>query len=303
MTIEEKNIELKEKFVSILEDVKGKINKDIVDNEKFDEIFIGELNHIYFKTAKSEFDIDIALDKNYVSIISNEPLVNCAKSEFDGNNKNFFKTTFYSKNGNLFVEYDQGTLLDKSELEKNDLKASMAYESKLETNYSMRCFTKDGIEYSNNSYKDSYLLDSAYDATNLREVVLSSFHKPVFSEYKFAKAPIHLLNASVRNTYRKAGEFAVIHTNSARCTKTGYEDIKCLLYSSHPMFPDLLRGSSRIAISTGDNGDYIFSVEKEYAESLDAGLEKANREFKEAIEKDKDKINERVYKNLIENLK
>lgn len=303
MMNEEKIIEIKEKFNTILIDVKEKINKDIVANPKFDELFLNELNYLYFKTNDLNFDIDIALDKNYVSIVSSAPVINCSLSELDGKNKSYFKTTFYLKDKNLYVEYNQGTLIDKKELEKSGLKSTRQYDSKIEVNYSLRCFTEYGVEYSNNSYTDCYLLDTAYEATNLKEVVLSSFHKPTFSEYKLAKAPIHVLNANVRNTYRKSGEYGVIHNNHATCTKKGYENVNCFLYSVHPLFPELLRGESKIAKTVEKDGKYLYVVENSYANNVVDGLDKANKVFKETLEKDKDKINEMIYKNLIENLK
>ena len=299
----EDNNDLAEKFNNILEEVKGKINKSIVENEKFETLFINELNFMHFKTSSTDIDVDIALDKNYVSLICNAPLINCARNEFDGKNKNFFKTTFYIKNDNLFVEYDQGTLFDKNELEKNGFKASTTYNSKLEVNYSMRCFTKEGIEYSNSSYKDCYLMDVVYDEANLKEIVLSSFHKPIFSEYKLAKSPIHLLSANIRNTYRKLEEYAIIHTNAGKCTKEGYKDVCCLLYSAHPMFPDLLRGESRIAKTVEMDGKYVFVIENNYAENVNAGIEKAKKFFKDELEKEKDNIDENIYKKVIHYLK
>ena len=302
MTVEEKNIEINEKFKSILEDVKGKINDEILSNPKFEELFLNELNYIYFKTASVDVDIDIALDKNYVSIISNAPLINCERKEFDGNNKNYFKTTFYLKNGNLFIDYDQGTLVDREVLEMANLKSSFKYESKLETNYSMRCFTKKGVEYSNNSYSDSYFLGTKSESTNMKDAVLSSFHKPIFSEYKLAKTPIHVLNATVRNTYRKKGEFGVIHTNHAICTSKGYENVICSLYTVHPMFPELLRGETKIAKSIEKDGKYIFVVENDYSKNVTEGIKKANTEFKKALEEQKEKIDKNIYDDILENI-
>ena len=302
MTVEEKNIEVKEKFDIILKDVKGKINNEFLSNPKFEELFLGELNYIYFKTASLEIDIDVALDKNYVSIISNAPLINCSKKEFDGNNKNYFKTTFYMKNGNLFIDYDQGTLINREVLESANLESSFAYESKLETNYSMRCFTKGGVEYSNNSYSDIYFLDTNCESTNIKEVVSSSFHKPTFSEYKLAKVPIHSLNASIRNTYRKKGEFGVIHTNHAIFTKNKYENVICSLYTVHPMFPELLRGETKIAKSVENDGKYIFVVENDYSENVTEGIKKANVEFKKKLEEEKEKINKNIYEDILENI-
>ena len=238
--------EVKEKFKGILEDIKGKINKDIVSNPKFDEYFLNELDYIYSKTNNIDIKVYPAFDNNSVSIINNAPLTDCAKEEFNGNNKNMFKTTFYLKNGNLFIDYDQVTLIDKSELEKANLNPSISYKCKLETNYYMRCFNKDGIEYSNNSYIDCYLLDTDYNATDLNELVSSSFHKPVFSEYELPKESIHILNAKVRNTYRKPDDLNTIYNTSATCTQDGYKDIVTSKYKSHEMFPDLIRGGEKI---------------------------------------------------------
>ena len=238
--------EINEKFKSILEATKEKINKDIVSNPKFDEYFLKELNFIYSKTKNLDIKVYPAFDNNSVSIISSAPLVDCAKIEFNGNNRNMFKTTFYLKNGNLFIDYDQVTLIDKKELEKANLKPSTSYESKLESNYYMRCFNKDGVEYSNNSYIDCYLLDTDYNTTDLNELVSSSFHKPVFSEYDLPKESIHILNATVRNTYRKVDDPDTIYNTSATCTRDGYKNIVTSKYKSHEMFPDLIRGGEKI---------------------------------------------------------
>ena len=294
--------EVKEKFKGILEDIKGKINKDIVSNPKFDEYFLNELDYIYSKTNNIDIKVYPAFDNNSVSIINNAPLTDCAKEEFNGNNKNMFKTTFYLKNGNLFIDYDQGTLVDREVLEMANLKSSFKYESKLETNYSMRCFTKKGVEYSNNSYSDSYFLGTKSESTNMKDAVLSSFHKPIFSEYKLAKTPIHVLNATVRNTYRKKGEFGVIHTNHAICTSKGYENVICSLYTVHPMFPELLRGETKIAKSIEKDGKYIFVVENDYSKNVTEGIKKANTEFKKALEEQKEKIDKNIYDDILENI-
>lgn len=307
MTLEEKNIELNDKFNNMLNDAKTKGDSNIFSNPKFDELFLNELSNIYFKTADLDIKIEESFDKKSVSIVSYAPLINSAKKELDGKNKNFYKTTFYIKNNNLFVEYDQGTLINKEELEKADMKSNVFYECKLETNYSMRCFNEFGVEYSNNLYNDSYLIDEdKYDDINLREIVQSSFYKPVFSEYKLAKAPIHILNANVKNIYRKAGEYGVIHVNYSKCTKNGYEGINCSLYSVHTMFPELLRGAIRIAktVESTDekNMNFVFEVDNNYAENVSMCIKKANESFKNEIMNNKNKIDEKIYNNLLENV-
>ena len=290
--------EIQDRFNGILEEVKEKLDKKIVSNPKFDSLFLREIKYIFCKTKDHGLDVIVTSDQKTVSIISNSPVIDCPMEEFRGNNKAYIESRISLHENNLYLEYFQGVLFDRRKLEKNGIRALASYETKLETNYYLKCIDKDGIEYSNSSFQDSYPLSQESKEINIKEQVFSSFHKPEFYEYKLPKAPIHVLKAIVRNTYRKEDSLAVIHTNMATITKEGYQDINCALFTTHPLFPDMLRGDKVIAKSVNYNNRIIFVAEKDYAESVEEGYKKAEKDLKNALKGKKNIAEKIVYKRL-----
>lgn len=300
MTIEEKNVEIKEKIKSILEDVKPKLNEKLVENPRFDDVVTKELNYIYRRTATLDVNTEISLDKNYVTFTCGAPVIDCSLPEFAGLNKTFIKTVISLKGDDMHVEYNQGVLFDREELEKHNMKTHLKYESKLETYYALKCYTKEGIEYSNNSYADSYPLSEKMNDVILRDKISSSFYRPEFYEYSLAKIPIHVLGAQVRNTYRKKDQIEVIHNNYAIATKDGYEGVNCSLVSCSTTFPENIIGEDNIATSIETDGKYVFVVDKAFAETVEEGMKKAKENLKKALLDKNKTFNEKVYRYLLE---
>ena len=136
----------------------------------------------------------------------------------------------------------------------------------------------------------------------MNEQTLSSFHKPTFYEYSLPKAPIHILKGIAKNTYRKEGSYGIIHSNACILTKDGYQDVKCALYSIHPMFPDMLRGNQMIAKAIFHDGRYIFIPERNFASSIEEAYEKVKKELKKELEEKKKDYSESMFKCLMENI-
>lgn len=294
--------DIKNHFSQILEDTKKKLNPIMINNPKFDELFTRELEYVWYKTDSLDFQVNVSPNGDFVSIISNKPIVDCTLSEFRGNNIAFIKTDFKLLEDNLLIEYNQGVLFDRKLLEKSGFRAIMQYETRFETYYTIKCVNKDGVEYSNSSYIDNYPLNDKSSDINVKEKTLSSFYKPSFYENKLPKASIHMLEASVRNTYRKKGSYAVIHNNVAKVTRDGYKDVNCSLAKVHPLFPDLLRGEKILARTTPTNGKYIFQIQDNYAGSIEELYQKASDDLKKEIAPLKEKMNEKIYNNLLENI-
>ena len=301
----ENMLEVKEFFRTTIKDVKGQLNSKIVNNPKFEEVFFKEMAYFHRKTLNINFDVVVSEDKNSVSITSYSPVVDCSRPEFRGKNKAFLRSVFYLKDNNLVCEYNQGVLFDRRTLEKNGIRVELAYESKLETNYSTKYFDEFGIEYSFNSFSDVYPFDDESDDIDLREKTMSSFHKPVFSEYKLAEIPIHIMNASVRNTYRKKGSLAVIHSNVGTATRDGYKDITCALFVCHTTIPEMLRGGVMFAKTSekSNNNNFRFGIVNDYSDTIENAYIKAREEFKKGIEQSSLKeYSKKTYDALLENI-
>lgn len=276
----------KEEFYrTTLAEVKGKLSEKITKNPIFEEMFHKEFNYLLYKTGNSNYDVIIADDKKSVSITSYSPVIDC-KLEFIGKNKSFIRTIFkLDEDDNLICDYNQGSLFNRRDIEKDGIKVELHYESKLETAYSYRVFDKDGIQISDNSYTDVYPFNEEYDEVDLREKVMSSFHKPAFVIKGFPKIPIHVMKATVRNTYRKYDSLAVIHSNMGIAQRNGYHDIICGLYTCHTARPEMLRGFNRIAEAKGNNNNELkFVMLDNYAKDLYEGYDKAVKEFREGVE-------------------
>ena len=288
---------VKDIFLEKLEEIKSQLNSDVTKNPKFDTLFLNELRYFLYKTANLDSIIVVSSDKNSVSIINDSPLVNCALE-----NRSFMISTIKLSDNNLFLETAQGTLFERKKVEGIGLRTFAFYESKYETMYTFKCYNKAGIEYSSSSFQDSYPLSQKINDIDLNEQTLSSFHKPIFYEFSLPKAPIHVLKGIARNTYRKEGSYGVIHNNACVLTKDGYQDVRCSLYSIHPMFPDLLRGNQIIAKSICHNGRYIFIPENNFAPSIEEAYEKVKNELKKELQENKKDIPKPTYKSLMENI-
>ena len=284
------------------ENIKSILDPTLTSNPKFMDVLTKELRYVRYKTNSEDFYVNTSEDKKSITIISSQPVIDCALRQFNGLNSSFIYIVIRLNGTDLYDEYSQGVLFDRKKVEANGIRTTAHYETKLETTYFLSCYTKEGIEYSNSSYSDSYPLKQKKNDVDLRDQVLSSFHKPVFMESSLPKAPIHILKAKARNTYRKRNEISIIHTNLATMNTKGYEDVVCSLHAVHPLFPDLLRGSDLIAKSVEQDGKFYFIPEKSYAETVGAGYKKAKSETKKHLEQSKEKIKEDIYNYLINNI-
>ncbi len=295
--------EREELYNKYYDDIKDKLNEKIINNTKFEELFHKELIYFFRKTQSLDFSVEVAPDNNSVSITSYKPVVDL-RPEFRDKNKSFLKTIFTLKDDNLVCDYNQGVLFNRKDLEENGIRTKLEYEAKLETNYAMKFFDKDGIEYSDNSYSDVYHFDEEKEDLDIREITMSSFHKPVFNEYKFANIPIHVMRGKTRNTYRKMDSLAVIHSNIGDATPNGYKNILCALFTCHPSLPEMLRGSTLFGKSDeNNNGNFKFNMIDNYASDFDEAYKKAKEEYIAGIEESNIKeYNERIYNAIMSKL-
>ena len=282
--------------------IKSILDPSLTNNPKFMEIFTKEVKYVRYKTNSDNFYIYTSQDGKEVTILSTNPVIDCALKEFNGENSSFIYIVIRLNGNDLYDEYSQGVLFDRKKIEQTGMRTVARYESKLETTYYLNCYNQNGIEYSNSSFTDTYPLRQKRNEIDLRDQVLSSFHKPVFMESALPKAPIHILKAKARNTYRKKNEISIIHTNLATITTKGYEDVVCCLHAVHPLFPDLLRGSDLIAKSVEQNGKYIFVVDTNYAPSVEEGYKRAKRDTRINLEQSRENLNDEVYNYLINNI-
>lgn len=296
------SIARKNLFFDKLTKAKKGLNPQLVNNPKFEELFLKEMSFIYRKTLSTNIMVQVAEDKNSVSLTSYNPLQDCG-IKFKDNNRSFFRTVFSLSGENMKVEYNQGTLFNRRLLEKKGIKVKFPYESKMETEYTCNFYDTDGIEYSNSSYKDSNHFDEPSEDIDLREKVMSSFYKPVFYEYQFPELPVHIVKANLRNTYRKNESLGVIHSNVCVADKEGYHELACALYTSHPLFPEVLRGCTMIARTDDNSLDLKFNIVDDYAPNINSLYEKARDEFKSGIAVSPiAKTNSLLYSTLVERL-
>ncbi len=278
------------------------VSEKLSSNPKFRDFFYKELLFFYRKTLKDNFDIEVSDDKDTVTITNYNSYVDCSKDDFNGKNKTFMRTIITNEDDYLVVDYNQGVLFDRSLLEKQGIYAEMPYESKLETYYSKKYVDKDGIELSENNYTDVYHFSDESNYVDIRERTMSSFHKPLFYMNCLASIPIHVMKATVRNTYRKPDSLAVIHSNVATATMDGYEDIKSGLYSASVEFPEMIRGTTLFA-KTSDTNDRSFDIIDNYAENIEKAYEKVKEDFKNGIEKSELKTtNPDIYEAIVKKL-
>ena len=299
----EKELEKEELYKKALVSVKKTLDKDILDNPAFEELFYKEFNYYLYKTGELNFEVSVGEGGTSVAIRSNSPVVDCCP-EFVGKNRAFLQTIFYIEDDYLVCDFNQGVLLSRKDHESKGERITLRYETKLETTYSKRFFDADGIQLSDNSLTDCYPFMEKIDEVELEERVMSSFHKPRFKVSGFPKAPIHVMKANVRNTYRKYDSLGVIHSNMGYATRTGYQNLVCGLYTCHPSRPELLRGMEKFAEAKGEkNSDLVFKIIDDYAPDLNSAFERAKKEFKdEVLESNIEEFSERTYKALVEKL-
>ena len=299
----ELEIEKKELYKTTLSEIKGTLNPEIFKNPVFEEMFFKEFNFFIFKTQSTNLDVIVAEDKNSLSITSYAPVTDC-NPLFVGKNKSFLRTVFFLEDNNLVIEYNQGVLYNRADIESAGDKVRLDYEAKLETNYSSKVFDKDGIQISDNSFVDCYPFDDKPEDIDLRERVMSSFHKPEFKIKGFPKIPIHVINATIRNTYRKYDSLGIIHSNMGIATRDGYKDLLCGLYTCSLDRPELLRGLNRFAQASGkNNAELKFEIVNDYAPDLTKAYEKALKEFKEAMEiSNLSEFSKKTYDAMMENI-
>lgn len=300
-----KNIlEAKEFVRKTIKDAKEKLDSSLVNNPKFEELLYKEINYMYYKTNDVKFDVVISDDKKSITINSYNPIINLNNIAFSGKNKAFIRSVIYIDNKDLVCEYNQGVLFDRKLLEENDMRTKLQYETKLETYYTARYYDENGIEYSDNSYSDVYHFNTPSSDIDLRERTMSSFHKPIFNKFTLASIPIHVMKANVRNTYRKNGTLAIIHSNTAIATINGYKDVNSTLFTAHPMFPEAIRGQQLIAKTVeDDNKELKFEIVNDYSDSFDKAFEKAKNEFKAGMEDSHLKeYNKRAYDFILANI-
>ncbi len=293
---------IKEVIDKKIDETLPSIGEKLTKNPKFRELLYKELLFFYRKTLKDNYDIEISDDKNTVTITSYNSFADCSEKDLNGKNKTFLRTIITIEGDYLVVDYNQGVLFDRSQLEKKGIYAEMPYESKMETYYSKKYVDKDGIEMSENNYSDVYHFSDESNYVDLRERTMSSFHKPLFYMNCLASIPIHVMKATVRNTYRKDDSLAIIHSNVATATMDGYEDIKSGLYSASAEFPEMLRGKVLFA-KTSDSADRSFDIIDNYAESIEKAYEKVKEEFKKELEKsDFKNTNSSIYEAMMKKM-
>ncbi len=260
----------------------GQIDKKLSNNPKFLELFMKELNFLYRKTQNTTYSVQVNPEGTSVSITSYNPLVDCGIA-FRNRNRGFFRTTISLVGDNMKLEYCQGVLFDRKTLDEKGMRVNFQYGSKMETEYTCNYYDSNGIEYSNSSYKDINYFDDSSKDIDLREKVMSSLYKPVFSEYQLAVKPVHIVRANIRNTYRRNESLAIIHSNVCFADRKGYHDLVCSLYTSHPLFPEMLRGAALIAKTSGEDNNLKFDIVSNYADNFDDLYQKAYNEFKEGL--------------------
>lgn len=299
------DLELKkeEYYKKTLAEIKGKLSSEIIKNPIFEEMFHKEFNYFLYKTGDINFDVVVADDKNSVSITCYDSIIDC-KKEFVGKNKSFLRTIFTLKDGYLLCDFNQGVLFNRKDIENDGIKVDLEYESKLETTYSARFFDADGIQMSDNSYTDVYPFSTESSEVDLRERTMSSFHKPEFVIKGFPKIPIHVIKATVRNTYRKYDSLGIIHSNMGTATRDGYKDLISGLYTCHTARPEMLRGFNKIAEAKGDaNNQLRFTVVEEYAKDINEAYEKAKQEFKDGLkESNLEEFSKKTYEAIMKNI-
>ena len=294
--------EREEFFEKSYSEVKSKLNEKLTNNPRFDDVFYKELNYFFRKTMSINYDVIVAPDSNSVIITSYNPIKNF-DDENEVHNRAVLETVISLKDDNMVCDFSQGVFFSKKDLEDSGRNIPLNYETKLEAFYSTKYIDECGIEYSDNSYNDVYFYGEKLDDINVKEQVTSSFHKPKFDEYHLAVSPIHVIQATVRNTYRKEDSLGIIHSNIGTLTRDGYKDVNCVLFTCHASFPDRLRGDVMFAKASDKEGKFKFEVMNHYASSTGEAYARAVEDFKKGVmESDIKDTNEKAYNKIIESL-
>ncbi len=277
--------EIYDELKRMLNEAKVELNPELLKNPKFDESLMKEVVYVYQKTMNKNFTISVSPDKNCLTVMSFTP-VTCALEGIRPK-KTFFNLKFYLNNGKFVYEVNQGALFDANDLRKKDMSLDDIFRSKIETLYLTKYFDEEGIEYSFSTYNDSYFFVDSCEDIDLREKVMSTFHKPGFSEFQLAVLPKYVLRAKVENIYRKLDTLSIIHSNTCVATEKGYKDLRCSLFLASPTFPDKLVGSQLVAKTNDDeiNNGLKLNVVDNYASDINAVYTKAKDSFKVGLEK------------------
>ena len=124
------------------------LDSALINNPGFDDAFLNEIKYIFYKTHDEDIKMNISDDKRTVSLTSFSPIVDCAIPEFRGANTAYLNSKIYlNDDDNMYVEYSQGLLLDKKDLEAKGYVTSARYNSKFETLYTLTCYDKFGFVY------------------------------------------------------------------------------------------------------------------------------------------------------------
>lgn len=285
----------------IYKSIQYSVDKKMTSNPKFKELFLKEVNYIYYRTGNKNIHVEVKEDISLVSIKSYNKAIDCRRELVD-KNESFIETVFYLFNDDLVVEYSSGMIFDRKDLEGLGLRTRIHYETKLETDYSQRIFNKEGIEFSNSSYNDSYPLNRDFDDINLEDLVTSNFYSPTFNTYHLPEAPIHVGYASIRNTYRNMEELHLIHSNIGELTKEGYRNVTAMLATTHINYPEHMRADLIFARVNGNkNEDFRFKViDKTLGDTIVEINEKAKKEFKDNIDSSlTKKTNPELFKSIL----
>ena len=269
----------------MLNEAKIDLNPELQKNPKFEESLMREVVYVYQKTMNKNFTISVSPDKNSLIVMNFTPVM-CGLEGIKPK-KTFFNLKFYLNNGKFVYEVNQGTLFDTNDLRKKDMDIDDIFRSKIETVYLTKYFDEEGIEYSFSTYNDCYFFVDSCEDIDLREKVMSSFHKPGFSEFQLAVLPKYILRAKIGNIYRKLDTLSIIHSNTCIATEKGYKDLRCSLFLASPTFPDKLIGSQLVAKTNDDelsNGMKLNIIDN-YAVDINGVYAKAKDSFKIGLEK------------------
>ncbi len=276
--------EVYDELKRMVNESKSELNPELLKNPKFDETVLREIIYVYQKTMNKDFKISVSPDKNSLVIMNFTP-VTCGLAGI-APKRTFFNLKFSLKDGKFVYEVNQGTLFDTNDLRKHDMDIDEVFRSKIETMYLTKYFDEEGIEYSFSTYNDCFFFPDSCDEIDLREKVMSSFHKPGFSEFKLAVLPKYILRAKIENIYRKLDTLSIIHSNTCIATEKGYKDLRCSLFLSSPIFPDKLIGAQMVAKTNDDelrNGMKL-NILDNYGATINDVYDKAKNYFKTGLE-------------------
>lgn len=280
------------------------LNSEIIGNPKFKELFLREVNYIYYKTGNKKIILELKAGNSLVSIKSYNKVVDCRR-ELVEKNESFIESVFYLFEDDLVFETAQGIIFKKSDLEALGLRTPLSYETKLETNYTQRIFNKEGIEFSSSSYSDSYPLKTLFDDVDIENLITSSFYYPTFNTFHLPEIPIHVAVAKIRNTYRNMDSLHIIHSNIGEVDREGYKNITAMLATTHFQYPELLRADLIFARVNGNkNEDLTFKViDTTYGRSVQEIFDKTKQEFIRDIDRSFiKKDNPQIFESLIKYL-